>query len=93
MRSPRRTSGPQAAGNSHHGRTPVIPAGDLRNLPPTLSVEEAGRLCGISRNAAYRAAHRGELPSLRLGRCIRIPTARLLELLGVNDDQLTGERL
>ena len=73
---------------SHDGRA----VADLHNLPPTLSVEEAGRLCGISRNAAYRAAHRGELPSLRLGRCIRVPTARLLELLGVHDDQLTGER-
>lgn len=53
------------------------------DLPPTLSVEEAGRLCGIGRNAAYRAAAAGELPTFRLGRQLRVPTTRLLEMLGL----------
>ena len=54
----------------------------LDELPPTLTVEEAGSLLGISRRSAYRAASTGELPTLRLGRRLLVPTARLLVLLG-----------
>jgi excisionase family DNA binding protein len=61
----------------------------LEDLPPTISVEEAGELCGIGRNAAYRAAHRGELPAFRIGRQLRVPTARLLQLLGLPVKALT----
>jgi excisionase family DNA binding protein len=57
----------------------------LEDLPPTVSVEEAGELLGISRRSAYRAAANGELPTLRLGRRLLVPTARLLEMLGVAD--------
>ncbi len=60
---------------------------DGGSLPPTLSVEEAGRLCGIGCNAAYRAVAAGELPAVRLGRRLRVPTARLLELLGLVEDR------
>lgn len=52
-------------------------------LPPTVSVEEAGELLGISRRSAYRAAERGELPVVRVGRRILVPSAKLLALLGV----------
>lgn len=55
---------------------------ELDELPPTLSVEQAGDLLGISRRSAYRAASRGELPTLRLGRRLLVPTARLLFLIG-----------
>lgn len=53
------------------------------DLPLTLTVEEAGELLGISRQSAYRAAAAGELPALRVGRRLIVPTARLLEMLGV----------
>jgi excisionase family DNA binding protein len=52
--------------------------------PLTLSVEEAGRLLGVSRGVAYEAARSGQLPTIRLGRRILVPRARLLELVGVN---------
>ncbi len=55
---------------------------NVQDLPPTLTVEEAGELLGISRYAAYRAASSGELPVLRLGRRLLVPTARLLRMLG-----------
>lgn len=64
---------------------------DLHNLPPTLTVEQAGELLGISRYAAYRAANTGELPVLRLGRRLLVPTARLLVLIGLDPD--TGRAL
>ena len=54
--------------------------------PLTVTVEQAGRLLGISRGAAYRAAARGQIPTIRLGRRLLVPTARLHQLLGITDD-------
>jgi len=49
-----------------------------------LSVEEAAEILGLGRSAAYEAARRGDLPTIALGARRRIvPTAKLLELLGV----------
>ncbi len=47
----------------------------------TYSVEEAAELLGISRNSAYEAVRKGELPTVRLGRRILIPRSRLETLL------------
>jgi hypothetical protein len=58
---------------------------DIRDLP-TMSVPVAGQVVGIGRDAAYAAAARGELPVLRLGRALRVPVPRLLELLGVTPE-------
>jgi hypothetical protein len=60
----------------------VLPR-ELVDLPPTLTVEHAGRLCGIGRNAAYEAVAVGELPGVRIGRRWVVPTVPLLRLLGV----------
>jgi excisionase family DNA binding protein len=43
----------------------------------TLSVPEAGRWLGIGRNAAYEAARRGEIPTIRIGRLLRVPVVAL----------------
>lgn len=53
------------------------------DLPPTISVEEAGDILGVSRRSAYRAAARGEIPTLRIGRRLLVPTRRLMQLLGL----------
>jgi excisionase family DNA binding protein len=48
----------------------------------TYTVEEAGRKLGVGRAAAYAAATRGEIPTIRIGRLIRVPKFafdRLLE--------------
>src|SRR5881396_1800720 len=47
----------------------------------TFGVEEAGRLLGISRNSAYEAVRRNELPVIRVGRRLLIPRAALQRLL------------
>ncbi len=52
---------------------------------PTLPVAVAGRMLGLSRDSAYRAVRRGEIPSIRLGRRIVVPTAGLLAMLGIGD--------
>ncbi|WP_202638839.1 helix-turn-helix domain-containing protein [Bailinhaonella thermotolerans] len=55
------------------------------NLPnrPTMSVAEVAAVLGITRDGAYDAVRRGDIPSLRIGRKILIPTARLAALLGI----------
>jgi hypothetical protein len=39
-----------------------------------LSVPEAGRIYfGLSRNGSYDAAQRGDLPTIRVGRLLKVP--------------------
>lgn len=56
------------------------------DLPLTISVEKAGELLGIGRRTAYRAAATGELPTVRIGRRLLVPTTRLMRMLdGAHD--------
>lgn len=57
----------------------------IDDYPTTMTIEEAGGLLGLSRSSAYRAAARGELLTLRFGRRLVVPTARLLAMLGLRD--------
>jgi excisionase family DNA binding protein len=57
----------------------------LKDLPPTLTVAKAGEMLGIPRATAYRAAAAGQLPTFRIGRRLLVPTARLLDLLGLTE--------
>jgi hypothetical protein len=51
---------------------------------PTTTVETAGRLCyGVCRNTAYAAAAKGEIPTIRIGRLLKVPTAALRAKLGI----------
>lgn len=45
------------------------------------TVEEAGRLLGISRAHAYELVARGDLPHLRLGRRVVVPKHAIEALL------------
>lgn len=47
----------------------------------TVSVPEAARMLGISRNLAYMAAARGEIPTLKVGKRVLVPRAALERLL------------
>jgi excisionase family DNA binding protein len=47
----------------------------------TFTVTEAAVLLGVSRNAAYEAIRRGEIPAIRIGRRILIPRSRLDDFL------------
>jgi excisionase family DNA binding protein len=47
------------------------------------TVPEAGRLLGLGRNAAYAAAQRGEIPTLRIGRLLLVPKIPLHRMLGI----------
>ncbi len=53
-------------------------------LPKTLSVPEAGKAYfDMGRNASYDAAARGEIPSIKVGRRVRVPVVALEEMLRV----------
>lgn len=63
-------------------------SGKVRNLSPetearirTISVPEAGRALGLGRNGSYAAAERGDMPSIRIGRRLRVPLVALEKLL------------
>ncbi len=47
----------------------------------TLNVVEAASLLGISKNLAYEAVARGEIPCIRVGKRLLIPRAALERLL------------
>ena len=57
--------------------------------PLTLSVPEAGRrYFDLSRNAAYAAAAAGTIPTIRVGKLLRVPVRameRILDRVGASE--------
>lgn len=53
---------------------------------PATSVPKAGRALGLSRNASYEAAARGEIETIRFGRRMVVPTAWLRRVLQLDQD-------
>jgi hypothetical protein len=50
--------------------------------PLTMSVPEAGeKYFGLSRNGSYDAATRGDIPTIRIGRLLRVPVRALEAML------------
>jgi hypothetical protein len=55
---------------------------ETAELPATISVPDAGRrYFGMSRNASYDAAARGEIPTVRIGRLLRVPVRAMEAIL------------
>jgi excisionase family DNA binding protein len=52
---------------------------------PTVTVEEAGEVLGVSRASAYEAVRKGEIPSIKIGRRIVVPTAALRRKLELDN--------
>ena len=53
-----------------------------KDEPLTLTVPDAGwRYLGLSRNSSYAAAERGEIPTIRVGRLLRVPVRAMERLL------------
>ncbi len=62
--------------------TPLLPFPEEQ---PTLRLwPEAGTILGLSRSSTYAAVQRGEIPVLRFGRRIVVPTAALRKMLGLD---------
>lgn len=56
-------------------------------VTPTISVEYTGRLLGLSRPSAYKAARSGQIPVIRIGGRMVVPTAKVLAMLGLDGGQ------
>jgi excisionase family DNA binding protein len=61
----------------------MIPPAEDR---PTLRVEEVAAILQISRSTAFECCARGEIPTLRFGRRIAVPTAALRRMLGLDGE-------
>jgi Helix-turn-helix domain len=50
--------------------------------PLAISVPQAGKkYFGLSRNGAYAAATRGDIPTIKIGRLLRVPVRALEQML------------
>ncbi len=61
-------------------------ADEVRALPAVLDLPTAARVLGVGRTIAYELVRSGRWPTpvLRLGKLIRVPTAPLVDLLGLD---------
>jgi excisionase family DNA binding protein len=58
----------------------------------TVTVTQAAVMLGISRTSAYERVRRDEIPTVRLGRRLLVPKARLLAMLDADSaDPATTE--
>ncbi len=51
----------------------------------TYDIREAGRMLGLGTNASYAAAHRGQIPTIKIGGRLLVPKVafdRMLEQAG-----------
>ncbi len=54
----------------------------MNDSPKTMTVPDAGReYFGLSRNGAYEAAKRGEIPTIKIGKLLRVPVRALEQML------------
>jgi hypothetical protein len=54
----------------------------MTELPKTMTVPKAGKdYFGLSRNASYAAAERGDIPTIKIGRLLRVPVQALEDML------------
>ena len=70
----------------------TLTADEVRALPAVVDVVTAGEVLGIGRSVAYELVRTNRFPTpvLRVGRQIQIPTAYLIDLLGLSTDARTA---
>ena len=54
-----------------------------------LKPSEVTKVLGIGRSLVYELIAQGQIPSVRLGRCIRVPSASLEQWLKANETSKT----
>jgi predicted DNA-binding transcriptional regulator AlpA len=67
----------------------TLTADEVRALPAVLDLPTAAQVLGVGRTIAYELVRSGQWPTpvLRLGKLIRVPTAPLVDLLGLEATQ------
>lgn len=73
--------------------TPTAPTkgtkDEPREMPPLLTVPQTATLTGMSLRATHRAIEANAIPHVRICRRVSIPTAKLLDKLGLPLDNIT----
>jgi excisionase family DNA binding protein len=59
-------------------------------LEPTISVDRAAAILGVSRRAVYDGVENGSVPAARLGRRVFVRTGAFLRAFGLDDDGMTS---
>ncbi|MDQ3784415.1 MAG: helix-turn-helix domain-containing protein [Actinomycetota bacterium] len=59
----------------------IVPDASTR---PTLEVEEAARILGLGRASAYIGVKNGDIPAIRVGKRLLVPTAALRRMLALD---------
>jgi len=68
--------------SDHRDASQTIPQPQDR---PTLQLwPQVGKILGLGRAATYEAARRGDIPTIRFGRRLVVPTAALRRLLAID---------
>ena len=64
----------------------------LNDMPDAdvLTIEEVAGALRVGRSVAYAAARSGEIPTIRVGRCLRVPRWLLEQKLGANNEHEPG---
>jgi excisionase family DNA binding protein len=78
---------PKDVANNSGGGRRGLPCQTTVDNRSCITIPEAAKMLGISRNFAYELAKRGELPVLKLGNRKLIPRVRLEKMLEKGDEQ------
>ena len=72
--------------------TVALPTLPTAEDEPTITVDRARVFYGLSRGGMFAAVKRGDIPSIRIGRRILLPTASVRRQLGLDDGPPDEER-
>ena len=63
---------------------PSMESSSMNTTTPKITgtIAEAAEVLGIGRNQAYEAAHRGDIPVIRIGKTLRVKWKEFLKMLG-----------
>lgn len=53
-----------------------------QSSPRVYSIPFAGAMAGLNRNASYAAAKRGEIPTIKFGKLLKVPAAAWHRIIG-----------
>jgi hypothetical protein len=65
---------------AEHDRRREQSKGDQK--PRVYSIPFAGAMAGLNRNASYAAAKRGEIPTIKFGKLLKVPAAAWHRIVG-----------
>jgi hypothetical protein len=86
----------EVAGRKPRSLTKVDKKAASTRGPPskklTYSIVEAGALIGLSRNASYAAAKSGDIPTVRIGRLLKVPKKPFLAMFGIREESEIAEQ-